>query len=152
SPAAGRRHRVGAHQGHHRRNLRQHPGGRFQKGRSAWWGPAPNRGRSRHPAAHLYLYPRKDLIGRRVMVIGLVYALVAVTENPTMTLGDLIDHALAVSPEVQAANAFNGIAHGKKQQADGTRLPHFELIFVVGPSPEARGNVVSSPDTKGDPD
>jgi outer membrane protein TolC len=73
-------------------------------------------------------------------------------DRQPVTLDDLIHRGLAVSPEVQAANAGLAIAHAKKGQADGTRFPQLELTVVVGPSPQARGSVVSSPDSKDDPD
>ena len=73
-------------------------------------------------------------------------------DRPGLTLDELIHRGLAVSPEVQAANAGLAIARAKKGQADGTRFPQLELTVVVGPSPRARGTVVSSPDSKDDPD
>src|SRR5262249_52527035 len=73
-------------------------------------------------------------------------------ERPTLTLDELIARGLAISPEVQAANAGVAIAKAKKGQASGTRFPQLELTTIVGPSPRARGSVLSSPDTKGDPE
>ena len=73
-------------------------------------------------------------------------------DRPMLTLDQLIAKGLAVSPEVQAANAGVANARAKKSQASGTRFPQLELTTIVGPSPEAKGSILSSPNTKGDPE
>jgi outer membrane protein TolC len=73
-------------------------------------------------------------------------------DRPGLTLDELMARALALSPEVQAAEAGVTLARAKKRQADGARFPQLQLTVSVGPSPRARGTVVSSPDDKNDPD
>ncbi len=67
------------------------------------------------------------------------------------TLKDLIQRALATSPEIRQFQRGAEVALAKKDQADAARFPQIELTAVVGPSPRARGTVVDSPDRKDNP-
>lgn len=67
------------------------------------------------------------------------------------TLKDLIQRALATSPEVRQFERGAEVALAKKDQADAGRFAQIELTAVVGPSPRARGTVVASPDRKDTP-
>ena len=60
--------------------------------------------------------------------------------------------ALARSPEARQALAEVEGYRGKQLQALGIGRPQLELQTVVGPSPRARGNQVSSPDDQYSPD
>jgi len=68
------------------------------------------------------------------------------------TLKDLIQRALATSPEIRQFQRGAEVALAKKDQADAARFPQIELTAVVGPSPRARGTVEGgSPDRKDNP-
>lgn len=67
------------------------------------------------------------------------------------TLKDLIQRALATSPEVRQFQRGTEVALAKKDQADAGRFAQIELTAVVGPSPRARGTVAASPDRKDTP-
>jgi outer membrane protein TolC len=68
----------------------------------------------------------------------------------TLTLEESIRAALTRAPEVrQAAAEVEGLL-GKQMQAEGLGWPQVELTAVLGPSPRARGDQVSSPDQKYD--
>jgi outer membrane protein TolC len=66
----------------------------------------------------------------------------------TLTLEDSLRAALQRAPEVRGAAAeVEGIL-GKELQAQGLGYPQAQLTAVLGPSPRARGDQVSSPDKK----
>lgn len=67
------------------------------------------------------------------------------------TLKDLVQRALATSPEIRQFQRGAEVAMAKRDQADAARYPQIELTAVVGPSPRARGTVVDSPDRKDSP-
>ncbi len=67
------------------------------------------------------------------------------------TLKDLIQRALATSPEIRQFQRGTEVALAKKDQADAGRFAQIELTAVVGPSPRARGTVAASPDRKDTP-
>jgi len=69
-----------------------------------------------------------------------------------MSLEDSIRAALGRSPETRQAIADLEGFRGKQLQALGIGRPQIELRTVVGPSPRARGNQVSSPDDQYSPD
>jgi outer membrane protein len=69
-----------------------------------------------------------------------------------LTLEASVRAALGRSPETrQAVAELEGI-RGKQLQALGIGRPQLELQTVIGPSPRARGNQVSSPDDQYSPD
>jgi len=100
---------------------------------------------------------------RRAMWVAVGFAIMAVALIPRMawaqapalkavyTLKDLIQRALATSPEIRQFQRGAEVAMAKKDQADAARYPQIELTAVVGPSPRARGTVVDSPDRKDSP-
>lgn len=69
-------------------------------------------------------------------------------QRMVITLRDAVRRAVNVSPEVREVRMQVEAAKAKKQQADSARLPQGEAIGLLGPSPQARGDQVSSPDTK----
>lgn len=65
-------------------------------------------------------------------------------EAQTYDLGECVDAALAVSPEVRAADADLEIAKALADQANAVRfLPKLDLTWILGPSPEARGDALT---------
>ena len=100
---------------------------------------------------------------RRAMWVAVRVAIMAVALIPRMawaqapapktvyTLKDLIQRALATSPEIRQFQRGAEVAMAKRDQADAARYPQIELTAVVGPSPRARGTVVDSPDRKDSP-
>lgn len=100
---------------------------------------------------------------RRAMWVAVCVAIMAVALIPRMawaqapapkavyTLKDLIQRAVATSPEIRQFQRGAEVAMAKKDQADAARYPQIELTAVVGPSPRARGTVVDSPDRKDSP-
>ena len=69
-----------------------------------------------------------------------------------MNLEDSLRATLARSPEAKQAIAEVEGYRGKQLQAIGIGRPQVELQTVLGPSPRARGNQVSSPDDQYSPD
>ena len=69
-----------------------------------------------------------------------------------LTLEESLRAALSRSPEVRQAEAEVEGVLGKQLQARGLRYPQFDLKMILGPSPRARGNQVSSPDDQFSPD
>jgi len=100
---------------------------------------------------------------RRAMWVAVRVAIMAVALIPRMawaqapapktvyTLKDLIQRALATSPEIRQFQRGAEVAMAKRDQADAARYPQIELTAVVGPSSRARGTVVDSPDRKDSP-
>ncbi len=68
----------------------------------------------------------------------------------TLTLEDSLKAALTRAPEVRQAEAEVEGIRGRQLQAKGAGYPQVELTTVLGPSPRARGDQVSSPDKKYD--
>ena len=69
-----------------------------------------------------------------------------------MSLEESLRATLARSPEAKQAIAEVEGYRGKQLQAIGIGRPQVELQTVLGPSPRARGNQVSSPDDQYSPD
>src|SRR5262245_18956637 len=69
-----------------------------------------------------------------------------------LTLDQSIRAALGRSPETRQALAEVEGYRGKQLQAVGIGRPQLEIQTVLGPSPRARGNQVSSPDDQYSPD
>jgi outer membrane protein TolC len=69
-----------------------------------------------------------------------------------MNLEESLRASLARSPETKQALAEVEGYRGKQLQALGIGRPQVELQTVLGPSPRARGNQVSSPDDQYSPD
>ena len=69
-----------------------------------------------------------------------------------MNLEESLRATLARSPEAKQAIAEVEGYRGKQLQALGIGRPQVELQTVLGPSPRARGNQVSSPDDQYSPD
>jgi outer membrane protein len=69
-----------------------------------------------------------------------------------MNLEESLRATLARSPEAKQAIAELEGYRGKQLQARGIGRPQVELQTVLGPSPRARGNQVSSPDDQYSPD
>jgi outer membrane protein len=64
-------------------------------------------------------------------------------EGQQLSLRALVDLAMANNPQLKAAGADVEIAQAMSQQARAARiLPKFDLTFVAGPSPEARGDAL----------
>lgn len=70
----------------------------------------------------------------------------------TLTLEESLRAALSRSPEVRQAEAEVEGIRGKQLQAEGLGWPQASLTAVLGPSPRARGDQVSSPDDQYSPD
>lgn len=93
--------------------------------------------------------------GALVLIAGVALPQMARAEGQTSTgvysLKDLIQRALATSPEIRQFQRGTEAALAKKDQADAGQFAQIELTAVVGPSPRARGTVVDSPDRKDSP-
>ena len=72
-------------------------------------------------------------------------------QRVVLDLRESIRTAIARSPEVKGAWFEVEGFLGKKMQADAAKLPQIDLTSVLGPSPRARGDQVSSPDSTSDP-
>ncbi len=73
------------------------------------------------------------------------------SEKAVYTLKDLIQRALATSPEIRQFQRGAEVAMAKKEQADAGRLPQIELTAVVGPSPRAKGSFLDTTDRRDHP-
>ncbi|MGH7379943.1 MAG: TolC family protein [Candidatus Methylomirabilales bacterium] len=73
-------------------------------------------------------------------------------ESVRLTLDDAVQRALVRSGEVRGATFGLEAARSRVAQADAGRYPQLELTALTGPSPRARGDQVSSPDTTSSPD
>jgi outer membrane protein TolC len=89
------------------------------------------------------------------LLIGLAGAFALAQENTPRSgrhsLRDLIRRTIENSPELERAAAAVAAAEGRQDQANGARFPQIQLLGTFGPSPQARGTVVASPDRKSDP-
>ncbi len=74
-----------------------------------------------------------------------------VKEKVVLTLQECIEKAVEISPEIGEVRYEEDIYKSKKKQADSAAYPRIELIAVTGPSPRARGDQVSSPDSVSSP-
>ena len=91
-------------------------------------------------------------VGLAIMVVALTPRMAsAQTPKAVYTLKDLIQRAVATSPEIRQFQRGAEVAMAKRDQADAARYPQIELTAVVGPSPRARGTVVDSPDRRDSP-
>ena len=61
-------------------------------------------------------------------------------------LNACIQRALAFAPELGETRADIELAASKLDEAKSNRFPRIELLNLIGPVPQARGNQVSSPD------
>ena len=66
------------------------------------------------------------------------------------SMDDLIRIALESSPDIWAEQYSVKQAEARLGQAKAGRLPRAEVLNIVGPVPEARGNAVYSPDSRSD--
>jgi outer membrane protein TolC len=64
-------------------------------------------------------------------------------------LDECIHRALTVSPELGESRADIALAEAKLDEAKAHRYPQIEMIGLIGPAPQARGNQISSPDRIG---
>jgi outer membrane protein len=64
-----------------------------------------------------------------------------------LSLNECVARALAHAPELGEAQADVELIGAKLDEAKGNRLPQIDFLGLTGPSPRARGNQISSPDT-----
>jgi len=80
---------------------------------------------------------------------------VAAQQRPTprvLSLADAVALAVQNSPQIKEEQFGVLKRQSQRAQADAARFAQFEITVVGGPSPRARGNQISSPDSKTDPD
>lgn len=75
----------------------------------------------------------------------------APADGPRYTLINLLERAARISPDIERAQAGVQAAQAKRQQANGARWPQMVALGGLGPSPQARGDLTFSPDSKNDP-
>ena len=79
---------------------------------------------------------------------------VAAQQRPTphvLSLDDAVALAVQQSPQIKEQQFGVLKRQSQRAQANAARFAQFELTVVGGPSPRARGNQISSPDSKTDP-
>jgi len=77
----------------------------------------------------------------------------AAGEEPVrLRLDDAVRRALTRSGEIRGAAAGLEAARSRVSQAEAGHYPQIELKALTGPSPRARGNQLSSPDSTSSPD
>lgn len=74
------------------------------------------------------------------------------TEKRVLDLDECIRNALAVAPELGESQADIDLAASRLDEAKAHRYPQIELLGLIGPVPQARGDQVSSPDKVSDVD
>jgi outer membrane protein TolC len=79
----------------------------------------------------------------------------AAQQNPAprvLSLDEAIALAVQHSPQIKEEQFGVLVRQSQRAQANAARFAQFEITIVGGPSPRARGNQKSSPDSKLDPD
>jgi len=79
---------------------------------------------------------------------------VAAQQRPTprvLSLDEAVALAVQNSPQIKEEQFGVLKRQSQRAQADAARFAQFEITAVMGPSPRARGNQISSPDSKTDP-
>ena len=74
------------------------------------------------------------------------------TSPRVIALDEAIALAVQHSPQIKEEQFGVLLRQSQQAQANAARFAQFDIVAVVGPSPRARGNQVSSPDSKHDPD
>ena len=79
-----------------------------------------------------------------VVLLLMVLCETGVAQSQTLDLKACVEAALAVSPQVRAADTDLRIAEALADQAEAVRyLPKLDLTWILGPSPEARGDAIN---------
>src|SRR2546426_1933393 len=93
-----------------------------------------------------------------LMVLSLLLAgsppRVAAQQRPTpqvLSLEDAVSLAVKNSPQIKEQQFGVLKRQSQRAQADAARFAQLDITVVGGPSPRARGNQISSPDSKTDP-
>ena len=68
-----------------------------------------------------------------------------------LSLPDALQLAVAFSPQVKEEQFGVLVRESQRRQANAARFAQLDITVVGGPSPRARGNQISSPDSKGSP-
>src|SRR5574341_372264 len=79
---------------------------------------------------------------------------VAAQPRPTpreLSLADAVALAMQNSPQIKEQQFGVLKRQSQRAQADAARFAQLDITIVGGPSPRARGNQISSPDSKTDP-
>jgi outer membrane protein TolC len=92
----------------------------------------------------------------RLACLGLGLALAVVptlpasaqTERQAVSLQDALEVSIHNSPQVKEEQFGVMLRESQRKQADAARFAQLDLTVVGGPSPRARGNQISSPDSK----
>jgi outer membrane protein TolC len=69
-----------------------------------------------------------------------------------LSLPEALELAVAFSPQIKEEQFGVLIRESQRRQANAARFAQLDVTVVGGPSPRARGNQISSPDSKGSPD
>jgi outer membrane protein TolC len=69
----------------------------------------------------------------------------------TVTLDEALAQAIRHSPQIKEEQFGTLIRQSQRAQADAARFAQFDITIVGGPSPQARGNQIDSPDSKSHP-
>lgn len=106
--------------------------------------------------------PRRILYFGTIVFIGLLLSLhlvgplparAASSESPrVVSLEEALKLAIEASPQIKEEQFGVLIRRSQRKQADAARFAQLDLTVVGGPSPRARGNQISSPDSKGSAD
>lgn len=81
------------------------------------------------------------------LAISQVVAGEAPKERDSLNLDDCIVRALKTAPELGEAQADVALAVSRLNEAKAYRYPQIEILGLVGPVPQAKGNQVYSPDS-----
>lgn len=84
------------------------------------------------------------------LFLSLLHLTTVVAATPrVVSLDEAIKLAVEASPQIKEELFGVLIRESQRKQADAARFAQFDIIAVGGPSPRARGNQISSPDSKG---
>ncbi len=88
-----------------------------------------------------------------LMSVSLAHPLlVTAADTRVMSLQDALRLAVQNSPQIKEEQFGVLLRQSQRRQADAARFAQLDLTVVGGPSPRARGNQISSPDSKGQAD
>lgn len=106
--------------------------------------------------------PRSRFHFGSIVFIGLLLSLRLISPPPSLassaaaprvvSLEEALKLAIEASPLIKEEQFGVLLRQSQLKQADAARFAQLDLTVVGGPSPRARGNQISSPDSKGDPE
>ena len=83
-----------------------------------------------------------------ILIVVFTWPAAAQSERRGVTLQEVLEAAIRNSPQVKEEQFGVLLRESQRKQANAARFAQVDLTVVGGPSPRARGNQISSPDSK----